>query len=154
MFLIILWSSLTCQNKKDTLVDPVESSFKDLTFSRTNESGHYGSNKYFQKNRICGTYFEPTECKNPAVCLQSSSVVRGQRIHYQSESMFYFNYFRGCQKGAGLCFHKKLSNMKKWRPRGRLSIFSSRIFRSFPIILDPLENNIKIKMLQDNLLGK
>ena len=75
MFLIILWSSLTCQNKKDTLVDPVESSFKDLTFSRTNESGHYGSNKYFQKNRIC------------------------------------------------------------------------RIFRSFPIILDPLENNIKIKML-------
>ena len=28
MFSIILWNSLTCQNKKDTLLDTVESSFK------------------------------------------------------------------------------------------------------------------------------
>ena len=35
--------------------------------------------------------------------------------------------------------------MKKGRPRDRLSIFSSRIFRSLPITLDLLEHKIKIK---------
>ena len=35
--------------------------------------------------------------------------------------------------------------MKKGRPRDRLSIFSSRIFRSLPITLDLLEHKITIK---------
>ena len=43
---------------------------------------------------------------------------------------------------------------KKWRPHERLSIFSSRIFRFFPITLDLLEQKEKVKMLQNNLLGR
>ena len=34
---------------------------------------------------------------------------------------------------------------EKWRPRGLLSIFSSRIFRCFPIILNLLEHKMKSK---------
>ena len=45
-------------------------------------------------------------------------------------------------------------DMKEWRPRSQLSVFSSLIFRSFPIMLDLLEHKMKSKMLQNTLLGK
>ena len=57
----------------------------------------------------------------------------------------YFDDFRGYYKGVILYVHKKLLIMKKWTTRGRLSIFSSRIFRFFPTILDLLEHKVKRK---------
>ena len=62
----------------------------------------------------------------------------------------YFDDFRGTRKASFYAF----TRWKKWRPHERLSIFSSRIFRFFPITLDLLEQKEKVKMLQNNLLGR
>ena len=66
MFSIILWNSLTCQNKKDTLVDTVESSF---------ERSHL-----FQNEKVRTLFFQQFEQKDVRVIEPSMHISSGNTI--------------------------------------------------------------------------
>ena len=66
MFSIILWNSLTCQNKKDTLVDTVESSF---------ERSHL-----FQNEKVRTLFFRKFEQKDVCVIEPAMHTSRGNTI--------------------------------------------------------------------------
>ena len=66
MFSIILWNSLTCQNKKDTLVDTVESSF---------ERSHL-----FQNEKVRTLFFRQFEQKDVYVIEPSMHISSGNTI--------------------------------------------------------------------------